>query len=58
MAEYRLYFLGPSGRILRREEIEAHDDAQAIGKAERKSDGGGTELWLGSRKVKSFTPAK
>lgn len=58
MAEYRLYFLGPSGRILRREELDAHDDAQAIGKAERKSDGAAAELWHGSRKVKTFTAAK
>lgn len=57
MAYYRLYLLNEqSGRIERVEEIEAPDDASAIGdamecRAERRR-----ELWCRARRVTSLEP--
>lgn len=56
MPTYYLYFVGPTGRIMGREDIAAEDDPQAIALADRKSDGRAMELWQGSRQVKLFAP--
>jgi hypothetical protein len=56
--DYKLYLLGPGGRILHREDLRADDDAHAIVIAERLSAGGAAELWKGDRKVKVFSPAR
>jgi len=54
MQTYYLYFVGPTGRFIARENILAEDDDQAIAQAERKSDGRAMELWLGPVRVKAF----
>ena len=57
MRTYYLYHLHPNGRIAARDDVEAADDDQAIGLAERSGHGGAKELWLGARLVKAF-PAR
>jgi hypothetical protein len=54
---YRLYRLGPGGRFVGFEEIEAADDVEAVRIAERHEGPHPLELWCGRKKVKSF-PAK
>jgi hypothetical protein len=56
--DYKLYLLGPGGRIVRREDLKAQDDAHAIILAERLSAGAAAELWQGQRKVKVFRSVK
>ncbi len=54
MQTYYLYFVGPQGRIVTREDIEAPDDEAAVARADRLHDGRAMELWLGPRKVRAF----
>lgn len=54
METYYLYFVGPTGRFVARENIRAEDDAQAIAQADRRSDGRAMELWLGPTRVKTY----
>lgn len=54
MQTYYLYFVGPAGRFVARDDISAANDAQAIALAEQRSDGRAMELWLGPRRVKTF----
>jgi len=58
MPVYRLYFVNKANRIEERREVEAPDDAKAIGLADRQGDGRGMELWDGARLVKKFEPAR
>ncbi|HVI34099.1 hypothetical protein [Phenylobacterium sp.] len=58
MSGYRLYFISRSGRIEGRTDLEATDDAKAIGLAEKQLDGRGVELWAGERLVKKFERAE
>ena len=51
MAEYKLYCLDPKGRIARRHEFEASDDADAIDRARTDHPEESCELWCGTRKV-------
>lgn len=51
MAEYRLYCLDDAGRIARRHEFEAADDAAAIKAAREIESRDSCELWSGKRKV-------
>ena len=51
MAEYRLYCLDRNGRIARRHDIMAEDDARAVTDARTAAPGVSCELWSGSRKV-------
>lgn len=51
MAEYKLYFLDGKGRITRRHEFEAADDAAAIEAARAIEHKASCELWSGTRKV-------
>ena len=55
VAYYRLYVLSaPEGRFVGFEEIEAADDAEAIGRAETFMGDRPLELWCGTRRVRSF----
>lgn len=56
MADYKLYFLGKTGRVEARLDLQANDDAQAIVLAEREDDGRAMELWHGERVVKRYPP--
>jgi hypothetical protein len=59
MAYYRLYRLAePDGKFVGFEEIEAEDDAGAVGQAEVFAGRQALELWCGTRKVKSFDPVR
>lgn len=51
MAEYKLYFLDRNGRICRRHELEAADDASAISAARLIDPHATCELWAGATKV-------
>lgn len=55
MPDYRLYFLGPQGRIAHVLEMEGRDDDHAIEQAESHADGRAMELWHRARMVKAFT---
>jgi hypothetical protein len=57
MAEYRLYFVDRFDHIRDAVELEGIDDAEAIRKAEKRSDGRKMELWRRARKVMTFTEA-
>jgi hypothetical protein len=45
MGFYRLYFMDPAGHIQGVRQLEAMDEAQAIGRAERIGQGEKRELW-------------
>jgi hypothetical protein len=51
MIEYKLYFLDHRGRIARRHDIVAADDAAAAEQARAHANGTDCELWSGTRKV-------
>lgn len=51
MAEYRLYCLDARGRIARRHDIEAADDAAAIAAGRALAPDTVCELWSGSIQV-------
>ena len=53
MAEYRLYFLNPDGRIWRAIEFECRDDKHAIETVAEHCDGTPMELWQFDRLVES-----
>ena len=57
MFEYKLYCLDAGGRIARRQEFEAADDAAALAHARAEHAGVNSELWCGARKV-ALLPAK
>jgi len=57
MQTYYLYFVGPTGRFITRENVLADTDEAAIAQAERRFDGRAMELWLGPTQVKAF-PAR
>ena len=52
--QYRLYFLGGDGHITHSHEFEAVDDARATKVAEAWLEGRAAELWIGTRKIKSW----
>lgn len=52
--QYRLYFLGGDGHITHSHEFEAEDDARAMKVAEAWLEGRTAELWIGTRKIKSW----
>jgi hypothetical protein len=54
METYLLYLFGPNGRFLSREVISAHDDEDAIAKAERRWDDRDMELWRQGTQVRAF----
>ena len=51
MSEYKLYNLDRNGRIARRVDLEAMDDAAAIEEARAIAPETDRELWCGTRKV-------
>lgn len=51
MAEYKLYCLDQKGRIARRHDLEAPDDASAANAARAQFPDVTCELWCGTRKV-------
>jgi len=57
MPEYRLYFIGPSGRFAGVQELDCPDDEAAIETARRYVDGRAMELWEQARKVRAFETA-
>ncbi len=57
MSEYKLYCLDRNGRITRRVDLEANDDAQAIAAARDLKHPAECELWSGTRKVAVIPPA-
>ncbi|MGZ8999384.1 MAG: hypothetical protein ACXW2T_11075, partial [Allosphingosinicella sp.] len=58
MVYYRLYLLHPDdGRFVGFEEIEAHDEVEAVHMAKNFGGNQPLELWCGKRKVNSF-PAR
>jgi hypothetical protein len=56
VAEYKIYCLDRGGRITRRHEIEAGDDAAAIALAREQHPDNDCEVWSGTRKV-ALVPA-
>ncbi|MET0273314.1 MAG: hypothetical protein ABW360_10010 [Phenylobacterium sp.] len=54
MPDYRLYFLGPQGRIAHVLELECRDDDHAVELAAGHADGRAMELWRRDRMVKAF----
>ena len=51
MADYRLYFLNPEGRIRHAMELQCTDDSEAEALALEHADGHDVELWCGARLV-------
>ncbi|NNM77452.1 hypothetical protein HJG53_11095 [Sphingomonas sp. ID1715] len=51
MADYKLYCLDRNGRIARRHDIVAEDDAAAVAIGRKIDPAVSCELWSGSRKV-------
>jgi hypothetical protein len=51
---YRLYFRDREGHVSGVREIEAHDDAQAIGRAGRMARGERRELWRENSLLKQW----
>ena len=51
MADYKLYCLDRNGRISRRHEIVADNDADAIAQSRDHEPSTDCELWSGTRKV-------
>jgi hypothetical protein len=58
MPDYRLYFLGPQGRIAHVLEMECRDDEHAIDLVQSHADGRAMELWLRARMVKAFAAGR
>jgi hypothetical protein len=56
VAEYRAYTVGPDGRYLGFEPLVCADDAEAIQKAKRLTDGHDVELWNGDRFIVRLFP--
>ena len=54
LQQYRLYFLGGDGHITYSHEFEAEDEARATKVAEAWLEGRAAELWIGTRKIKSW----
>jgi hypothetical protein len=52
--QYRLYLFGGDGHITHSHEFEAEDDERAVKVAEAWLEGRGAELWVGTRKIKSW----
>ena len=55
MSEYKLYWLDRNGRIARRVDLEAGDDASALEVVRTMEANADRELWCGARKV-AFLP--
>lgn len=55
---YRVYFVGPDGHFVRREDLEAPSDAEAIKAASALSRGAPIELWQGHRLVTLPAPGE
>jgi hypothetical protein len=51
MGDYRAYFIGGDGRIVKRHDFVAKDDDAAIELARQYLDGLDIELWTNQRKV-------
>ena len=54
LRQYRLYFIGGDGHISHSHEFEAKDDTDAMQIAEAWLEGRAAELWVGTRKIKSW----
>jgi hypothetical protein len=55
MPEYRLFHF-KGDHIERADNLSAHDDLDAVGKAAQLVDGKVAELWRSGRKIKTFNP--
>jgi hypothetical protein len=58
MQDYRLYFIGTSGRIESVAVLLCEDDDEAIGVASAHASGPAMELWQRGRLVKELPRAK
>jgi hypothetical protein len=56
MSEYRLYCLNDQGKFTKSHEIEAADDADALGKARKMKLPVACELWNRQRLVAELPP--
>jgi hypothetical protein len=56
MPEYRAYSIGPDGRFIGFETLVCADDAEAIQKAKRLTEGHDVELWSGDRFIVRLFP--
>lgn len=56
MAVYRLYYLSPAGKLIRREEVTADTDAEAIAKVGSPDTLAVVELWLGGQRIHRSEP--
>jgi hypothetical protein len=54
MHNYKAYLLGRTGQIMRRVDLDCHDDEAAKTRANALVDGHDVELWDGARKVAEF----
>lgn len=57
MADYRIYFLDPEGRIVRALELQRETDAEAVREASSLDHLHGMELWQLDRHVRTFSPS-
>jgi hypothetical protein len=56
LGSYRIYRVGPAGRLVLGEAFQAEDDAAAIERARKLHDAtGAAELWEGGRLVGRFS---
>jgi hypothetical protein len=57
MLEYRAFLIGPDGHFEGVEPIICADDEAAVAAAKRLLDRHDIEVWQGTRKVSTLTPA-
>jgi hypothetical protein len=53
--EFRAYTIGDDGRIQKRFDLTATDEPVAREQAKRLVDGHDVELWLGTKRIATFT---
>jgi hypothetical protein len=51
MPSYQIYFFDSDGELLKAEEIQSRNDAEAIGGMQARMDGNRVELWRSSCKI-------
>ena len=56
MTGYQLYFLNTAGAVVRREEFDFENDAEALAHAKQFVDGLALELWSGARIIARMNP--
>lgn len=56
MSFYRVYFMDRAGHIFGMRSLEADDEAQALGRAERMAPGETRELWRLNTMLKRWDP--